>query len=109
MKLFENKRFLGITVATTMLAGVLAGCGNSSETTTTPSEESADYMHLASATSIRIIFLFSYLYFWKSQSTSLEGPFKPQSRGLIILSVKPATIRIPFGRRSVWRPAGREY
>ncbi|WP_026488095.1 transporter substrate-binding domain-containing protein [Butyrivibrio sp. XBB1001] len=40
MKLFENKRFLGITVATTMLAGVLAGCGNSSETTTTPSEES---------------------------------------------------------------------
>ena len=41
MKLFENKRFLGITVATTMLAGVLAGCGNSSETTTTPSEESA--------------------------------------------------------------------
>lgn len=42
MKLFENKRFLGITVATTMLAGVLAGCGNASETTTTtPSEESA--------------------------------------------------------------------
>nr|WP_297768124.1 transporter substrate-binding domain-containing protein [uncultured Butyrivibrio sp.] len=41
MKLFENKRFLGITVATTMLAGVLAGCGNSNETTTSPSEESA--------------------------------------------------------------------
>lgn len=41
MKLFESKRFLGITVATTMLAGVLAGCGNSSETTTAPAEEAA--------------------------------------------------------------------
>ena len=41
MKLYESKRFLGITVATTMLAGVLAGCGNSSETTTAPAEEAA--------------------------------------------------------------------
>ena len=41
MKLFERKRFLGLTVATTMLAGVLAGCGNSSETTTAPAEEAA--------------------------------------------------------------------
>ena len=42
MKLFESKRFLGITVATTMLAGLLAGCGNSNETTSNPSNGAAE-------------------------------------------------------------------
>lgn len=35
MKLFENKKFIGFTVAATMLAGVVTGCGNQAETANT--------------------------------------------------------------------------
>lgn len=33
-------------------------------------------------------------YFWNSHSTSPEGLLRPQSRGLMSLVVKPATMRI---------------
>ena len=41
MKLFESKRVIGLTVAATMLAGVLAGCGNQTENTNTENTETA--------------------------------------------------------------------
>lgn len=38
MKLFESKKIIGLTVATTMLAGILAGCGNTANTSDSSTE-----------------------------------------------------------------------
>ena len=65
--------------------------------------------HLQSLTALIFLLFPNYFYFWNNQSTSPEGPLSPQSRCLIMLSVNPATMRMPLGRCNVWRPAGRVY